>query len=41
MKKSVKLFLTIVGICLSAIMPCQLFAYDANHVNSQNEYATQ
>jgi len=39
MKKSIKLFLTFVGICLSAIMPCQLFAHDANHVNSRTEFS--
>ena len=39
MKKSVKLILTFVGICLSAIMPSQLFAHDANHVNSTTEYS--
>ncbi len=36
MKKSIKLFITILGICLSAIMPCQLFAFDAN---SQTEFS--
>ncbi len=39
MKKSIKLFLTFVGICLSAIMPCQLFAHDANQVNSRTEFS--
>jgi len=39
MKKSIKLFLTFSGICLSASMPSQLLASDANHVNSQTEFS--
>jgi hypothetical protein len=38
MKKSIKLFLTFVGICLSVVMPCQLFAYDNNDVKSRTEF---
>ncbi len=39
MKKSIKLCVTFLGICLSATMPCQLFAHDANHVNSRTEFS--
>lgn len=39
MEKSIKLFLTFVGICLSAIMPSQLFAHDANDANSRTEFS--
>jgi len=38
MKKSIKLFLPFMGICLLAIMPCQLFAFEGNVVKSRTEF---